>query len=110
MPDEAFTGDRLEAQLARETRLFLGERRNVEIDPEASVIRLSEIFDWYAEDFRTPGGPRRAHAALRTYLERHLEGADRVALLDCVDCRIEFRPYDWSLNDRPPTATGRPRD
>ncbi|MEM9174266.1 MAG: DUF547 domain-containing protein [Myxococcota bacterium] len=101
LPARAFRGETLEVQLARETRRFLAESRNVDIDPEAGVIRLSSIFDWYTKDFARPTGPRRGDAVLVTYLAQALDGAARRRLEACVDCRVEFVPYDWSLNDLP---------
>ena len=100
LPAEAFRGDRLETQLARETERFLAEPRNVEIDLVSRVIRLSSIFDWYTKDFATASTPRRGDAILRAYLEAELDDESRERLAACGDCAVEFVPYDWSLNDR----------
>lgn len=93
---EAYTGDRLDAQLAEETRRFLLESpRKNRVDVAAGRVHLSPIFRWYAEDFG--GSP----AALGRYLARfHPPGAQR-ALLESGRFRIEYTPYDWSLNNRP---------
>jgi len=100
LPAEAFEGDRLEAQLARETRRFLGEERNVEVDSEAGVVRLSSIFDWYTRDFRSRSGPRQRDAVLLSYLAAEVDDLTRDRLEACRNCRVDFVPYDWSLNDR----------
>ena len=91
LPAEAFRADRLEEQLRRETLGFLGDPRNVEVDPAAQTIRLSAIFDWYEKDFRT---------GLRTFLIT--EGSPELAdqLRNCSECDFTFNAYDWSLNDR----------
>ena len=51
LPPEAFVPERLEQQLARETARFLSEERNVAVDLDARIVRLSSIFDWYDVDF-----------------------------------------------------------
>jgi hypothetical protein len=103
LPAEAFTKERLEEQLTRETLRFLSEERNVSVDLEARVVHLSEIFDWYASDFtgwlerHRPGAP----ATLLGYLQEHAPAptAERVAA--CADCAVAFTPYDWGVNAQP---------
>ncbi len=102
LPAEAFLAERLEEQLARETDRFLAERRNVEVDADASRLRVSSIFDWYESDFTSwvererPGEP----PTLRSYLLHHLPAATADALRACGSCEVEPIPYDWALNDR----------
>ncbi len=93
---EAYTGDRLEAQLADSTRRFLADRRRNRYDADARVLRVSSIFDWYEEDFEQAAG------SLGGYLLRH---ADTLALpaparrdLENGDLPIRFLDYDWALN------------
>lgn len=105
----AFHGDGLERALEAEARHFVGDPRNVRIRPEAGVVHLSSIFDWYEEDFvgwmeaQHPTAP----ATLLGYLALYLNEDASARLASCTDCRIEFIPYDWTLNDqeRQPTAT-----
>lgn len=86
---EAYTPDRLEAQLDDQARRFLA-------NPAKGMagngsVRVSRIFDWFAADFGGPEGVVR-------FLKRHAPGRDpeRVA---------GYLPYDWSLNaDRPRRA------
>jgi hypothetical protein len=93
---EAYTGERLEAQLADSTRRFLSDRRRNRYDAEDQVLRISSIFDWYEEDFEDSAG------SLADYLLRY---ADALALpagarrdLEAGDPPIRFLDYDWSLN------------
>lgn len=105
LPRTAFRGESLESELARETRRFLAEERNASVDADRRVVRLSSIFDWYAADFT--GWMERNHpdepATLIGWVTRHSigegEGERRDGLLECADCRLEFVPYDWDLND-----------
>ncbi|MEM7410992.1 MAG: DUF547 domain-containing protein [Myxococcota bacterium] len=103
LPAEAFRPTTLEAQLARETRRFLGEARNFEVRPGDREIHLSSIFDWYTDDFTdwvTQQDPAR-EASLESYVRLAHPDGDRV-LAGCEDCRLVFVPYDWGLNDRAP--------
>ena len=82
LPREPFEAERLEHQLARETAGFLAEERNVAIEDGAIV--LSELFDWFAEDFGgDPAAWVRAHAP-----QRELP----------VGVPVHYRPWDWSSN------------
>lgn len=87
LPDEAFEAGRLEEQLARETKKFLGEERNVRV-ADGSVT-LSSIFKWYRKEFGTEGHPGDLAAWLRAQGVEVPEGAE-----------IRFAEYDWGLNDR----------
>ncbi len=92
---EAYTGARLDAQLADATRRFLSDRqRNRYRD---GGLELSPIFDWYGSDFETADGE------LGAWLAEHgdalgLPDGARARLRD-GDLEIEFLDYDWSLND-----------
>jgi hypothetical protein len=108
---EAFTGERLEAQLDDQFRRFVNDERRNSIDLEAGTVRLSKIFDWFAEDFTDaaaehPTLRRRAgkHAGVLAFIAAYLPEATGRALL-AGRLRVSFLPYDWALNDTsaPPT-------
>jgi hypothetical protein len=83
LPPDPFLPATLDAQLKRETDKFLRETRNVEFK-DGKVV-LSEIFKWYAEDFKpSPLAWIRAMAPDLNLPEK----AD-----------ISHRAYDWALND-----------
>jgi hypothetical protein len=48
---EAFTAERLEEQLDRRTRLFVNQASNVRVDSGRREVMLSQLFDWYKQDF-----------------------------------------------------------
>lgn len=102
LPREAFVGERLDAQLDRETRRFFAEERNLLIDHDERVVYLSSILDWYADDFtdwlaeRRPDRP----ATLLEYVSLYVPPARAAELGRARDYEIRFVPYDWSLNDR----------
>jgi len=90
LPAEAFTPDKVDAQLSREARKFVNEKRNVDFDPATKKLKLSHIFDWYKDDFGKD--PAKVIAWINNY-----RAAD--AKLP-VDAKIEYVDYDWTLNDQ----------
>lgn len=99
LPRIPFLPERLEQQLDREARRFVAEERNVRVDLARRRVELSRIFEWYEGDFLRWQEARGASPSLLGYLEPLLPAAKRRALERCVDCRLEFLPYDWRLND-----------
>ena len=84
LPNEPFLPATVQAQLDREKNKFLHETRNVTI--EDGKIVLSNIFDWYKDDFNA-GDPV---AWIRA------QAPD----LNLPDVKtFEIRKYDWALND-----------
>lgn len=82
------TVDDLDAVLEERMRRFLRDERFNRIDRDARRLRLSRIFDWYAEDF----GGREGIAAF----------VGRALGEDFGGYEVDFLPYEWSLNVRPP--------
>lgn len=80
---EAFTAEKLEQQLDDQTRTFLQESSKG-LALEGNRVRVSQIFDWFSEDFEAAGG---VESFVRRY--RELPAGIRV--------RPDL-PYDWSLN------------
>ncbi len=89
LPAEAFLPESLDAQLKRETQKFLNERRNVAFENDKIV--LSQIFNWYEEDF-----PPSALAWIRT------QTPDLVLPKAAA---VIHRPYDWDLNRQSPASS-----
>lgn len=84
-----YRGDRLDAQLNAQARAYINHPRGVSIEQNGLV--LSNIFDWYAEDFGDSEAELIAH--LRSYA-----GAPLRAKLDASPEIADYR-YDWALND-----------
>ena len=89
LPRAPFTAAGLDAQLDAAARLFFAEPRNVQVDPALRVVRLSSILAFYPEDF-----VRRA-PSLVAYANRYR--ADPIP----EDDKVEFIPYDWTINAAP---------
>lgn len=94
----AFTRESLDDQLDTVTRGFLSRSKGLQIDREERVLRLSSIFKWYGEDFRTPEGPREKEAAVIQFISRYVPEPER-AFLGEGRFRVEYLDYDWRLND-----------
>lgn len=93
---QAFTADRLEAQLEESARAFINDPAKNRFDREHHTAYLSKIFEWFEPDFRT-------HAeSLLNYVRRYVNDPDQAADLATQPYRIEFLEYDWRLNGAAP--------
>ncbi|MBU2979780.1 DUF547 domain-containing protein [Alteromonas sp. C1M14] len=94
--EEAYTGDKLEMQLADQTQRFLSDRsRN---HAEGKTLTLSKIFDWYGDDFEMNGNKGLADFLAQYHQALGLTPTQQDALIG-NDIDIRFSDYDWSLND-----------
>lgn len=88
---EAYVADRLDAQLDENTRTWLANTGLNEFDPDRKVASISSIFKWYRHDFESAGG-------LKSFLARYAPQGRGEFLLS-TGARMEFKHYDWGLND-----------
>ncbi|MCG8618910.1 MAG: DUF547 domain-containing protein [Desulfobacterales bacterium] len=108
LPNRAFNGELLDAQLDAETRKFVVEQRNVRVDHGHKTIWLSSIFKWYKSDFSesslTVENEDIASGdipPLIAYINHYLPPEAAAVLTDAaVSYPIRFVPYDWELNDQ----------
>jgi hypothetical protein len=80
---EAYDLDKL---LDENMRRFVADRGRNPIDDRTRTLRLSRLFEWYADDF---GGRQ----AVPAYVGRY-------AGKDYANWKVEYVEYDWSLNSR----------
>jgi uncharacterized protein DUF547 len=97
LPREPFEPERLDAQLEAAARLFFSEPRNVELEPETRTVRFSEILSFYTKDFLAKA------PSLIAYANRYR--AEPIP----ADWKVEFIPYDWTLNQQGLTPNSPPR-
>jgi len=90
---EPYRAETLDTQFDFQARTYLHSPAGSRLDREGRVLYLSEIFDWYDDDFEDAAG------SVRAYVARYLTGAAREAALD-ESYEIEHLEYDWALNDR----------
>lgn len=89
LPRTPFAGADLPQQLARESAAFFARPDNFRIDHSERTVWLSEILNFYPEDFVPAHGVN-----LIDYANRH------VAEPAPLDYRIRYTPYDWSVANR----------
>ncbi len=80
---EAYRAEKLEQQLDDQTRMFLQDDTKG-LMLEGRRMRLSQIFDWFEEDFDAAGG-------VEEFVRRYRE----------LPAQLSWRanmPYDWDLN------------
>jgi len=103
---EAFTGSKVEGQLFLLTRQFVKDPAYVNIVPGRKKIQISKIFKWYAKDFKLDFGTPEPRAkfsdndnAVLSFLAYYLEDEAKGEYLQDAKYKIEYPPFDWSLND-----------
>ncbi|MDQ3280664.1 MAG: DUF547 domain-containing protein [Acidobacteriota bacterium] len=91
---EAFTGDKLDAQLDDQARAFLNGPHGARFRNKGTtlVITTTKIMDWFSDDFDAAGGKA---AFIRRYVspekQRLIDQAKKV--------EFEFEEYAWELNE-----------
>ena len=86
LPRTPFSGATLDAELERETKSFFARSENFRIDAVTNTLWLSELLDFYPEDFV----PRPA-ASLLEYANGYAPQAAP------ADFKVRFVPYDWTI-------------
>ena len=86
LPRTPFSARGLEAELDRETRAFFARPENFRVDAATATVWLSELLDFYPEDF-VPG----VADSVLDYANRYvLQAAPRSSA-------VRFTPYDWTV-------------
>lgn len=92
---EAYTGDKLDAQLDDQTRRFLNGPLGARFEKDGNEldIHVTKIMDWFGKDFDWAGGKA---AFVRKYVS-----ADKQRMIDAAGDKIDFEydDYNWDLND-----------
>ncbi len=91
---EPFRGARLEQQLDACARRAHGDPHSFAFDPASRTLRLTRLYDWYASDFARDAGSTLEFAA-------RYDAQLAAALARGEEPRVEWIPYDWSLNAAP---------
>lgn len=98
--EEAYVGDRLDAQLDQQAKRFLSDRSRNRWNAKTRTLEVSRIFDWYGEDFEQGHrGIRSLPAFFAGYAEQLADAQDARAAIRAGKVDIDFLDYDWALND-----------
>lgn len=88
-----FLAPTLSAQMERAARRFARDTRRNTYDASANTLRISKIFEWFADDFkRHYAKDQDAAQGIRVFFDAQLPAAVP------NDAKIEYTNYDWSLN------------
>ena len=103
---EAFTGAKVEGQLFLAAKEFVNDPKANQIVPGEKKIRISSIFKWHAIDFLLNFGRNEPdqkfseqEMAVISFLAHYLEDQNKVSYLEEKNYKIQYLPFDWSLND-----------
>lgn len=78
--NEAFTAEKLNGQLEKQTRAFINSSAN---SISSDKVELSKIFEWYGGDF----------GDLVSYLQKYSSTQINKS------AKVSFKEYDWALNE-----------
>jgi len=88
LPRVPFTAKKLNQELEEQARFFFSEERNVQVDEKEKTVKLSEILDFFPEDFLKKA------KSLIGYANRYrVKGKELPETF-----KEEFIPYDWRVN------------
>lgn len=103
---QAFTADRLDAQLENLMRRFVSDRTRNRYNAQTKTLELSQLFDWYVDDFKKGATSFLGYAGFTSLADVGARYADLLAdaepdraALRARSVPIRFVDYDWSLND-----------
>jgi hypothetical protein len=80
----AYMPDNLEEQLETRTKAAMNDGVFIKVDDFAGSVQISQIFDWYASDFKP-----NVNAFIKKYKTTPLPS----------DVKPTYYTYDWTLND-----------
>jgi hypothetical protein len=89
---EAYDPAILEAQLDDNTKAWLANEKLNNFNAETRTATVSSIFQWYRDDFESSG------RSLGDFLAQY-GGPNARFLADGGQVQIDFKNYDWGLND-----------
>ena len=90
--NEAYTSQRIDEQLAANTRDFFSREQNLRLESDGT-LRLSRIVEWFGADFGSNDQGRISF--LWTYFPAEVQRQ-----LGRTTPEISYLDYDWALNDQ----------
>lgn len=99
--NDAFTPERLDAQLDDGMKRFFSDRTRNRYNAETKRLEISKIFDWYKKDF-TKGhkGFATLEGTLAKYADQLSDDTAARAEIKAGKVAISYLDYDWNLNDK----------
>lgn len=90
---EAFQAAKLDAQLDEQGRNFIRDGSKNRLDAKNKILYLSNIFDWFKDDFTKKSG------TLEKFIAKYASEADR-KVIEQGGLTIQNTNYDWNLNQQ----------
>ena len=94
--DTVYQADTLEQQLEQAATRFINDKTRNRFNLQTKTAYISEIFDWFEDDFEKHSG------TVQNYLALYVTDRQVSNALANADFKIEYLEYDWSLNGSPP--------
>lgn len=91
LENRAFFPETLEERLDNAAANFINNPEKVRLDRENGVLYLSQIFEWFAEDFED------THDSVIDFIAEYLPEPDATFLKE-QEIQIQHVQYDWQLN------------
>ncbi len=91
--NEAFTAEKLDAQLQDQTRYVHTHARWFRFDEARNTLHLTRLYDWYGGDFEQAAG------SVTAFVSRHAPSV-MSAVGAGKKLKIKWLKYDWSINER----------
>lgn len=83
--NEAYRAEKLQEQLNNQTKLFINDSTRNDLS-NPNDIKISKIFEWYADDFKSSGG---VINFINKYANNKVE----------TNAKITYLAYNWELNN-----------
>ena len=93
LPRYPFPSENLDAELDKQAHFFFSESRNLRVDPDKKTVYVSEILSFFTKDFL------KKKPTLIAYINQYASPP----IPD--DYKVEFIPYDWTINNQPKNLT-----
>ncbi len=84
--NKAYQPEYIDQQLEDQTKISINNSKFIRINKDTKTVEVSEIFDWYKEDFLDKNG------RIIDFINKYR--ADKID----ETYKIEFYKYDWTLN------------
>jgi hypothetical protein len=84
--NKAFYAKTLDIDLTKMAKIFINDLSQNQI--KSKKIAVSKIFEWYKLDFTT------SKTSLADFINKYSK-----IQIEVKDPKIEYLPYDWSLNE-----------
>ena len=100
--DRPYRGDDLDESLDAVTEVFASEPPHVHIDHDAQQIVLSQLYEWYPDDYVEHARALGVGDSVLDWIAHYARSdvSDSLVQAREADYEIRYVPYDWSLNGR----------